>query len=61
MLRVKDILPYIDDLIDIYINGELQICTWCDNGKCRDDISSYLDCKLIEIRNRNGYLLLEVE
>lgn len=24
-MRVKDILPYIDDIIDIYSNDELQV------------------------------------
>lgn len=24
-MRVKDILPYIDDIVDIYINDELQV------------------------------------
>lgn len=60
-MRVKDILPYINDIIVIYINGELQICIWCENGKCSKDVREYLDCKLIEIRNRNGYLLVEEE
>lgn len=60
-MRVKDILPYIDDIIDIYINDELQISVWCSNGKCEYDLSYYLECKVIEIKIKDGYLSLEVE
>ena len=60
-MRVKDILPYINDVIYIYINDDYKICVWCENGKCSEDVREYLDCKLIEIININGCLSLEVE
>ena len=60
-MRVKDILPYIDDIVDIYMNNELQLSFWCSNGRCEFDLSWYLDCKVIDIKIKDGYLSLEVE
>ena len=61
MLRVKDILPYLDDIIDIYIKDELQISFWCSNGRYKCNLSWYLDWTVIAIKNKDGYLALEVE
>lgn len=61
MLRVKDILPYIDDIVDIYINDELQVSFWCSNGRYECNLYWYLDCKVIDIKIKDGYLSLEVE
>lgn len=61
MLRVKDILPYIDDIVDIYINDELQVHFWCSNGRTERNLSWYLDCEVIDIKTKDGYLSLEVE
>lgn len=58
-MRVKDILPYIDDIVDIYINDELQVSFWCSKGRYESNL--YLDCKVISIKNKDGYLSLEVE
>lgn len=60
-MRVKDILPYIDDIVNIYINDELQISFWCSNGGYERNLSLYLDCNVIDIKIKNGYLSLEVE
>lgn len=60
-MRVKDILPYIDDIVDIYINDELQLSFWCSNGRYECNLSCYLDCTVIAIKNKDGYLSLEVE
>ena len=59
-MRVKDILPYIDDIVDIYMNDELQVSWWCSNGRYECDLSYYLDCKVIDIKIKDGYLSLEV-
>jgi hypothetical protein len=60
-MRVKDILPYIDDIVDIYINDELQVNFWCSNGRTECNLYWYLDCKVINIKTKDGYLSLEVE
>ena len=60
-MRVKDILPYIDDIIDIYMNDKLQVTFLCSNGRYECDLSLYLDCKIIDIKMKDGYLALEVE
>lgn len=60
-MRVKDILLYIDDIVDIYINDELQVSFWCTKGIYERKLSRFLDCKIIEIKIKDGYLSLEVE
>lgn len=62
-MRVKDILPYIDDIVDIYINDELQVSFWCSNGIYERvlNLNLCLDCKVISIKIKDGYLSLEVE
>lgn len=62
-MRVKDILPYIDDIVDIYINDELQVSFWCSNGRYERvlNLNLCLDCKVISIKIKDGYLSLEVE
>lgn len=60
-MRVKDILPYIDDIVDIYINDELQVSFLCSNGIYERNLNLCLDCKVISIKNKDGYLSLEVE
>lgn len=60
-MRVKDILPYIDDIVDIYINDELQVSFWCSKGRYESNLYLYLDCKVIDIKIKDGYLSLEVE
>lgn len=60
-MRVKDILPYIDDIVDIYINDELQVSFWCSKGRYESNLYCYLDCKVIDIKIKDGYLSLEVE
>lgn len=60
-MRVKDILPYIDDIVDIYSNNVLQVSFWCSNGIYECDLSWYLDCNVINIKTKDGYLAVEVE
>lgn len=62
-MRVKDILPYIDDIVDIYINDELQVSFLCSKGiyERNLNLNLCLDCKVISIKNKDGYLSLEVE
>lgn len=60
-MRVKDILPYIDDIVAIYINDELQVSFWCSKGRYESNLYLYLDCKVIDIKIKDGYLSLEVE
>lgn len=54
-------MPYIDDIVDIYINDELQGSFWCMNGIYERKLSQYVDCKIIEIKIKDDYLSLEVE
>lgn len=58
-MRVKDILPYISYLVAIDRNDELQVSFWCSNGRYESNL--YLDCKVIDIKIKDGYLSLEVE
>lgn len=60
-MRVKDILPYIDDIVDIYKNDELQVSFWCSKGRYESNLYLVLDCKVIDIKIKDGYLSLEVE
>ena len=48
-------------IVDIYMNDELQVSFWCSNGRYECDLSWYLDCKVIDIKIKDGYLSLEVE
>lgn len=61
MLSVKDILPYIDDIVQIYVNDELQVSFLCSNGRYNSKLSWYLDYTVIAIKIKDGYLALEVE
>lgn len=58
-MRGKDILPYRDDIVAIDINDELQVSFWCNHGRYESNL--YLDCKVIDIKIKDGYLSLEVE
>lgn len=40
-MRVKDILPYIDDIVDIYRNDELQVSFWCSKGRYESNLSRF--------------------
>lgn len=59
-MRVKDILPYIDDIINI-LTMNYKFRFWCSNGRYESNLYWYLDCKVIDIKIKDGYLALEVE
>lgn len=60
-MRVKDILPYLDSTVDIYINDEFQGSYWCSNGSYDCNLCWYLHCQVLAIKIKDGCLSLEVE